>query len=318
MAERDGTSESGSDVSTRRGLLRVLARNASERLREVAPVLREARQSVEAFDLGAGDRSGHALETAWREDETPTPARAPVAAVSVEALIELAHHEGLGERDAELRDLARRSLRMTSADPVRAGASILTSDRWTTAGGTDTLVAQIDLAAAAVHESGVPAQGWMVVFVGPAGAEDTAAARTARGVVLDSPAEIGVGLEPMELGAELVLPRLWHESVQRLEFDDHEAEAYLRTRARVHELQGVEDDGDGGLSIAYHRMLGYPNETTGSMPSDCVAASDDQLQPGQWRLLLQISVAARRRLYVWIRDADLRLGRFQQLCAFVR
>ena len=138
-------------------------------------------------------------------------------------------------------------------------------------------------------------------------------------------------LEPMALQAELVMPRRWHEAVQSLGFDDTEADAYDRVRARLQEYQGVESDRDGGEAIAYHRLLGYPNETTGTMPAECVysaAAGSTSSETGtavaehseyeQWRLLVQISVGAQRRLYVWIRDSDLQSGRFTQLCAFVR
>jgi hypothetical protein len=74
----------------------------------------------------------------------------------------------------------------------------------------------------------------------------------------------------------------------------------------VHESQGVEDDGDGGLEIAYQRLLGYPNETTGSMPSECARALDEwAVRPNQWRLLAQLSGRTGGRLYIWIRDPDL-------------
>jgi hypothetical protein len=312
-------SESGSDVGTRRDLLRLFARNARERAQEVAPLLGEARQSLQAIDLAGGDLTGHTIEAEARADEIATPARAPVRALSVEDLIDVAHSEGLTERDAELRGVAQRSLRMTSTDPAGADAWILTRDAWAAPGGTEALVAQIDLAAAAVHDSKLPTLGWLVLFVEPLDASDESAARMARGVVLDSPAEISPGLEPVGLGAELVMPRLWNAAIQRLELDEAEAEAYVRVRARVHELQGVEDDDDGGLGIAYHRVFGYPNETTGSMPSDCVSGSEqDSHRSESWRLLVQISLSARRRLYIWIGDADLRLGSFEELCAFVR
>ena len=317
MAEREETGESGSDVSTRRDLLRMFARNARERAQDAAPMIREARQAIDAIALGASDHTAPAVVGAG---EALTPARRPVRCLSMEDLIGLAHGERLIERDPELGSLAQRSLRMTSIEPARAGAWLLTSDAWAIRGDPETVVAQLDLAAAAAHESGLPGQGWLILFVGsvePSG--ESTAARAARGVVLDFPAEVGDGLEPMGMGAELVMPRLWHEAVQRLELEDNEADAYVRVRARMHELQGVEDDADGGPGIAYHRVLGYPNETTGTMPTDCArAASEQEYQPGQWRLLLQISLAHRRRLYVWIRDGDLQQGTFEQLCAFVQ
>jgi hypothetical protein len=178
MTEREGTSKSGSDVSTRRDLLRVFARNARERAQEVAPLIREVRLSMETNVLG-------------------------------------------------------RSLRMTSTDPAGADAWILTSDEWVVPGDTDTLVAQIDLAAAAAHELGLPADGWLVLFVGPVGPSDTSMARRARGVVLDAPAEVRPDLQPAKLGAELVMPRLWHEAVQQLELEGGSRRVRSPVRARA-------------------------------------------------------------------------------------
>ena len=208
---------------------------------------------------------------------------------------------------------------MTSTDPAASGAWILTGGGWAAPGGSETLVAQIDLAVATAHQPVLPREGWLVLFVGPVGAGADSEPRPAHGVVLDFPTATGPALEPMALNAELVIPRLWHEAVQALGFDEVEAEAYARVRARLRELQGVEDDDNGGLAIAYHRLFGYPNETTGSMPSDCArAAGEDSPHPEHWRLLSQNSLDSQRRLYIWIRDSDLRLGRFERLCAFVR
>ena len=94
----------------------------------------------------------------------------------------------------------------------------------------------------------------------------------AHGVVLDFPAAISDVATPVALGPELVLPRRWHEAVQALGLDDTEADAYDRLRTRAQLLQGVESEDNGGPDIAYHRLLGYPNETTGSMPADCIRA----------------------------------------------
>jgi hypothetical protein len=128
------------------------------------------------------------------------------------------------------------------------------------------------------------------------------------------------------------MPRRWHEAVQELDLDDDEGDAYERLRMRLQNLQGVESDADGGTTIAYHRLLGYPNETTGSMPADCAGAAQEwsaaegpgsgDAEPatasGPWRLLAQISVGERRRAYVWIRQADLEAREFGHMCAFLR
>ena len=125
------------------------------------------------------------------------------------------------------------------------------------------------------------------------------------------------------------MPRRWHEAVEALDLDEEEGDAYERLRARLQDLQGVESDNDGGLAIAYHRLLGYPNETTGNMPAQCVTALQDRsgaddlaadpaLPSHDWRLLIQTSVGERQRAYMWIHRADLEARRFDRLCAFVR
>jgi uncharacterized protein DUF1963 len=316
------------EISTRRGLLRALARTAARQTREGADA------------LGPGGLQGllnpDAPPSDWAEDPTlqgpaRLPARQPERTASLDELLALAHEEGLTQRDNELRGLAMRSLRMTPVEPPHSDAWILTSDDWI-ASGDEVLLAQIKLDATSIHDCELPVTGWLALFVEAADAEVGSEVRHAHGVLLDLPAAIPHGAEPVAFSPELVLPRRWHESVQALDFDDTEAEAYDRLRARLQLLQGVESDDDGGSGIAYHRLLGYPNETTGSMPSDCVRAlrdrsaadgresdlADPLLPSHQWRLLTQISVGQRRRTYVWIRSADLTAGEFGKLCAFVR
>jgi hypothetical protein len=223
------------------------------------------------------------------------------------------------------------SLRMTLVEPADADAWILTSEAWI-ARGDEVLLSLINLEATAVDDCGLPATGWLALFVAAGDAAVGSEVRRAHGVVLDGPAAIADGAQSVALGAELVLPRRWHEAVQALGLDDTEAEAYDRLRTRAQILQGVESDDDGGPGIAYHRLFGYPNETTGVMPQDCVRALHDWsaadglgtdvlgpvLPSHEWRLLAQISVGDRRRVYVWIRRSDLQTGDFGRLCAFVR
>jgi hypothetical protein len=283
------------------------------------------------FDLVPRADATDALGMRARSDRLRTAARAVARTMSAEELVALSNSEGLTGHDAELMSLARRSLRMTSIDARSSGAWIRTDDDWLTPRGGEVVVAQIDLAAAAVHQSVLRAAGWLVLFVDPSNVANNSDVRSAHGVVVESPVATGASMEPMALYAELVMPRRWHEAVQSLGFDDAEADAYDRVRARLQEYQGAESEGDGGVTIAYHRLLGYPNETTGTMPSECVytaasgstsseprAAVAEHSDYEQWWLLAQISVGVRRRLYIWIRDSDLESGRFTQLCAFVR
>ncbi len=78
---------------------------------------------------------------------------------------------------------------------------------------------------------------------------------------------------PVELSTEMMLPRVWAAPVTALMFVETEQSAYIRLRERVAELQGVPvEDGDAE-GVARHHLLGYPTETSGSMPLECELAS---------------------------------------------
>ena len=311
------------------GWLSALARTARSRAQEVSEAvgpggLPGLLGQVGSIDLGLGGADGADAADGYTAASQATdgrdPARAPDRAVSIDELIELAHEQGLTRHDAELRSLARHSLRMTSVVPRCAEAWIDTSDSWPDTPGSELLLAQINLAAAPPG-SGLPSDGWLVLFAGgdadsgDDAAWDGAPSVHAHGVLLDDPAAVTGGAEPVALGPETVLPRPWHEAVQAIDFDGTELAAYGRLRERLQDLQGVERDDDGGVNIAYHRLLGYPDETTGNMPSECdVDASAEE----EWRLLAQISIGGWRRAYVWIGAVDLAAGTFSNLRAFVR
>jgi hypothetical protein len=142
------------------------------------------------------------------------------------------------------------------------------------------------------------------------------------------------------LSVELTLPRVWAAQVQALGLDPVEHDGYLRLRRRIAAMQDVELDDGFGRPIAYHRVLGYPNETGGLMPITCeltasgrdatdLGAADDDVgaRAGRWRLLVQLTAGAEGpwnlggeagRLYVWITDEDLRAGDFSRVRAIAR
>jgi hypothetical protein len=319
------------DASTRRGLLRALARTASRHTREGAEALGPGGlQALLAGDEPPSARSEGEVAPIVPAMPARLPARAPARAASLAELLALAHAEGLTQRDDELRALARRSLRMTPIEAGHADAWILTDDWCAT--GDEVLLALIHLAATTAHACSLPGEGWLALFVESGDGSIGSEARRARGVILDMPAAISNAAEPVALSPELAIPRRWHEAAQALEFDDSEADAYDRLRTQLQVLQGIENDDDGGLRVAYHRLFGYPNETTGNMPLDCVRAQRDwsavdglESDPGdpalpscEWQLLAQISVGERHRAYVWIHETDLEAREFGHLCAFVR
>ena len=320
------------ELATRRGLLRALVDTAKHRTREAANAL--GPRGLPGL-LDSDERPSDAVADATLPGMTTRPARRPARRpeqmASLDELLALAHEEGLTQRDDELRGLAVCSLRMTPVEPADADAWILTSEDWIAA-SDEVLLALVNLKATTVHDRELPGTGWLALFVRAGDAALGSEVRLAHGVVLDLPAAIPDGAQPVAISPELVLPRRWHEAVQALEFEVPEAETYDRLRTQLQLLQSVEIDEDGGSDIAYHRLLGYPNETTGSMPADCArtlceSSATDGLKPylvepalpsHDWRLLTQISVGERRRTYVWIRRTDLNAGEFGKLCAFVR
>ena len=297
-------SDDPQEMSTRRGWLSALARTARSRAQEVSDA------------VGPGGLPGLLNEPnpGVRDGGGRAPARAPDRAVSVDELIALAHDEGLTRHDDAIRSLARLSLRMTPVVPRCAEAWIETSDSWVDTPGSELLLAQINLGAASAPGTGLPTDGWLVLFASCDADGDGVQAFRGQGVLLDQPAAVTGGAEPMALGPETVLPRPWHEAVQAVDFDGTELAAYGRLRARLQDLQGVERDDDGGVNVAYQRLLGYPDETMGGTPSEWDASPSN---PGEWRLLVQVSVGHSRRASLWIRAVDLDEGTFSDLRAFV-
>jgi hypothetical protein len=266
---------SESQRSTRRGLLWAFARSAARHTREGAEVLGPGGlQALVAGEESPIDGSAGTVAPTVLATPARSAARAVARAASLDELIELAHEEGLIRRDDELRALARRSLRMTSAEQSHGDAWILPGDDWGAAGG-EVLLGLINLAAATAHDYGLSGTGWLVLFVASGNGSADFEARRARGVLVDIPPAVSDAAERVVLSPELVIPRRWHEIVQALEFGDCEAEAYDRLRTRLQAFQGIESDDDGGAQIAYHRLLGYPHATTGNMPQDCVRALRD-------------------------------------------
>jgi hypothetical protein len=138
----------------------------------------------------------------------------------------------------------------------------------------------------------------------------------------------------------MTLPRVWAAPVQRLRLDALEHDGYLKLRRRIATLQDVELDDGLGAAIAYHRVLGYPNETSGLMPLMCELTSAgydaDELdgvaedfgeRATRWRLLAQLTVDEEGpwnlgglggRVYFWIDEDDLRAQDFTRVRAIAQ
>ncbi|TML88508.1 MAG: DUF1963 domain-containing protein [Actinobacteria bacterium] len=147
---------------------------------------------------------------------------------------------------------------------------------------------------------------------------------------------------PVELSRELQLPGAWSLHGEALELTYDESTAWDELRERLAAAQGVELDDTSPDRVALHRLLGYHEEFGREVEIDCelaatgVDADDDstyydqrvdhEAQAREWRLLLQLSADESLgtprdefdRLYICIRDEDLRAGRFDGAWAIRR
>lgn len=92
---------------------------------------------------------------------------------------------------------------------------------------------------------------------------------------------------------ERVLPRAWTAAVEELELEPEEQSAWNELRASLARWQGVAPIDGTDQTHRLHRLLGYPDERTGTIPLACErfrpgAAADER----RWALLLQVTAAA--------------------------
>jgi Domain of unknown function (DUF1963) len=273
----------------------------------------------------------------------PLTQTAPVTGLlTMEELLELAAEEGLSDRREALRGLARSSTLLTStfgtaADRTRIGRPAETAR----ADGTLAAVADIDLADPALADGELSAGGRLLVLIAvPRGAPIPRFSRAHVRVEPEVVTDWAPGLA-VQLSTALTLPRVWSAPVQALELDDAEQAAYVRLRERAAERQGVTAEDGDAEGIARHHLLGYPTETTGTMPVACelasrgldpdAAASDippDAVSASErWRLLLQLTQdegsgvtlgAGVARLFLWIDRDRLERRDFSEVWAIAR
>jgi hypothetical protein len=328
----EGSGGSGAgEGSSRRGFLRALMRDAARGATEASKVIgppglrpllqaalpSEAPPQREVIDIDDPPPIGADLQ----------PAQAATREVDVEELLRWAVELGLGPRSHALRELAVPSLRLTPGiadEGVWLGGEPELPDdvdwpHW--GGGLLDLIVQIDLA-----RTELPLEGHLLLFFdtlrAPSG-QAPGAEDAARAVIVPTADARGPRAgEPMRITRELMLPRAGSGSVQALDLDPQEAGAYGRLRARLAQEQGVELEDGEGKEIAYHRMLGLPNDVSDRMPIVCEMTSRDRqgsefdpladmdVEPAaaRWRLLAQVSGTAAGRLYFWIPREDLEAG----------
>ncbi len=153
----------------------------------------------------------------------------------------------------------------------------------------------------------------------------------------DEPLYGGMPFAAVTPSPELTLPAT--PSTIALDVDD--LDAWTELRERLAAAQGVELEETAASYHALHRLLGHPDTYADGMEADAelvsrgidldeepFSDSDDELSAAadDWTLLLQISndddlaldLGDASRLFVWIRRADLAVGRFDAVQAFVR
>jgi hypothetical protein len=307
------------EPTNRRGFLRAFVRSAGEALVDATGMVNaELREPGERIEPDAAP-------SAPGPPPVPLAQASPVArSLTVEEVLDLAAEDGLAHRADALRGLARAGTRLTPADGDGPARSSIGRAAATAHGdGTVAAVADIDLADPALAGGPLPGSGRLIAQVivprrAPIGPCSRAHVRV-------EPDEFSERVEarPVELSTEMMLPRIWAAPVVALMFQETEQSAYIRLRERVAELQGVAvEDGDAE-GVARHHLLGYPTETSGSMPLECELASrgldldtplhrvpqDVVAASARWRLLLQLTQdedggvilgAGTERLYLWI------------------
>jgi uncharacterized protein YwqG len=149
---------------------------------------------------------------------------------------------------------------------------------------------------------------------------------------------------PLRFSTEVTLPGETAGLPASLALDIVELDAWQRLRERLAALQGVEVEDRAVDWHALHRLLGHPDTTHEGMALDAqlvyngvdLNTGDRYFDPrvgtlesgaDDWRLLLQLSSDDELglalgypvgRLFVWIREEDLKHGRFGDVWAFVR
>jgi uncharacterized protein YwqG len=324
-------------MSDRRGFFRDL-------LREAAGVAQELSATVRAV-----------TEPAYEDHVPPVPASPASAVVDDETLLALCSEAGLSHRADDVRRSARVSFRLTRGDPSSRSylggvPEVPPGFVWPSWHGRKLgFLAQVDLAEAAAVDSGtvLPRRGLMLFFSDlserPSGLSP-ADSGSCRVVVIDGDVTTlakehvpALRVCPLELSRELVLPGAWSFPAEGLDLTHEERDAWDELRGRLAGAQGVELEEATISRSVLHRLLGYHEEIGREVEVDCALAAAGldagdvdvyyakrpllEADARRWRLLLQVSGEdsdAFERLYVLIRDDELRAGAFDGVWAVCR
>jgi uncharacterized protein YwqG len=290
-------------------------------LREAAGVAQEL-NSV----LRAGEDPGFTELEDW--PPRPVPAKPARGSVDEDALLALCREVGLEHRAADVRRLARSSVRLTRApgdDAVggsRLGGSpdVPRAFAWPEWQGRELgFLGQLKLDRVAAVDPGAPLphEGLLLFFYDlderPSGL--LPAHRGSCRVILldDRRSDLGpdekhspmLRAMPLELSRELILPSAWSFHAEELDLSPEDMDAWDELRERLARAQGVELEESSADTFALHRLLGYQDEIGREVELDCQLASagldaddvsayyeyraDHESEARTWRLLLQLS-----------------------------
>jgi hypothetical protein len=282
---------------------------------------------------GAGEIVGQRLPLdAFAPDEPPPatpptwPVPAPARCATLDEVCELAGELGLAPREDAVLSTCRWSLRLTPTD-----------DDFGAPDPEAQCAVELDLTwIAALGESGLLPDGGVLRLDGAGVPEWAPPPETLGG----SPALAGG--RQLEVAPELVLPRVWSDSVSQFALGPGEVEAWEDLRHRLAELQSTVTFDASEQPQALHRLFGYPEERRGNMPLICEMlaggvdlgdepatahprAPEFEAGAARWLLLAQLSADSRlgwswgaddARLYIWIHEADLAARRFESARTF--
>lgn len=340
------------EAHDRKGFFKALLRGAASTAQEVTQAFQEAA----TFDEPGGQGDPYGIQFGGGIDQRAVPVEGVTRTATEDDLRRLAAEHGLGARVDDVLAHARPSVRLVRAGTPgrsRLGGAPDLPPAFDWPSWRDerlAFVAQIDLEEAGLREG--PSRGTLLVFTSldarPTGLQPGDRGST-RVVLVDgplSPAGDGASLTevPLACSVELTLPSELAGFPPSLDLDPNELDGWQRLREELAALQGVEPEDRAVEWHALHRLGGWPDSTEEGMEVDAqLVANGVDLNSGeryydprvpdlerdaaQWRLLLQLSTDDDAgltlgyplgRLYVWIRDEDLRHGRFDDVWAFVR
>jgi Domain of unknown function (DUF1963) len=277
-------------------------------------------------------------------DARPAPPRAPLPGRlgTPKELLALASESGLDARGDAVSRLERTSVRVEAAAVSEARGWTQLGGSAALADGAGRLLAQIAVRDLPAVPTGWPERDDLVLLFRDDADGAVSAAR--------APLPRRRGRAPRRTGraavlaAESTLPRAWAAPVQALELDADERNGWQELRSQWAVAQDAELEDEARLTRVVHRLGGYPDERSGTMPALCeLRAAGIEAPDGdphravaeaglaerlpRWRLLAQLSDdpelgwdwgRTRRRLYVWVDADDLASGDLSSVTAFTR